>query len=181
MQLQHSLGWRSVSIWFLLAFSSWLQAVAPTAFKAGEFSFKRPPKWEWVEVTSSMRKAQLRISDPQKKESADIVFFEGMGGGTKANADRWLSAFQEPKDKIKSKVEEVTAAGRKITFVEAEGTYLSGMPGGAKTPLSNHALLGAIIESSSGDVFIRMTGPVGLVKSSTAEFKKFVEDSVKEK
>jgi hypothetical protein len=172
---------RSLFLVLALLNSRASSAEAPATFKAGEFTFTRPVKWEWVEVSSSMRKAQLRISDPQKKESAEIVFFEGMGGGTKANVDRWLSSFQEPKDKISAKVEEATIAGKKVTFVQAEGTYLSGMPGGPKTPQANYALAGAIIESPLGPVFIRMTGPAGLVKSTLAEFRSFVESGVKGK
>jgi hypothetical protein len=167
----------------LIAFltSPAFSAEPPATFKVGEFTFARPAKWEWVDVSSSMRKAQLRISDPKKKESAEIVFFEGMGGGTKANVDRWFSSFQEPKDKINAKVEEATIAGKKVTFVQADGTYLSGMPGAPKTPQPNYALAGAIIESTAGPVFIRMTGPAGLVKSTVAEFKSFVESGVKGK
>lgn len=163
---------------FVSAFSAELAAAAPATFKVGEFTFMRPPAWEWIEIVSSMRKAQLRVPDPKSKESAEIVFFEGIGGGTKANVERWLSAFQEPRDKINAKTEEVAVGGKKITYVQAEGTYLSGMPGGAKTPLANHALLGGIIENPSGDVFIRMTGPVGLVKTTAPEFKKFIESAV---
>jgi len=172
-----------LTLCLLIAFltSPAVAAEAPATFKVGEFSFTRPAKWEWVEVSSSMRKAQLRISDSQKKESAEVVFFEGMGGGTKANVDRWLTSFQEPKDKISAKVEETTVAGKKVTFVQAEGTYLSGMPGGPKTPQANYALAGAIIENPAGPVFIRMTGPAALVKSTLAEFKSFVESGVKGK
>ena len=159
-----------------------LGADAPSTFKVGEFSFTRPGNWEWVEVTSAMRKAQLRVPDPQKKASADIIFFhfgEGNGGGTKANIDRWFRQFQEPKEKINAKVEEVMVGQRKVTYVQAEGTYLSGMPGGPQTPLPNHALVGAIIESAQGNVFIRMTGPASLVKSTLNDFKKFVETALK--
>ena len=159
-----------------------LGADAPSTFKVGEFTFTRPGGWEWVEVKSAMRKAQLRVPDPQKKASADIIFFhfvEGNGGGTKANIDRWFRQFQEPKEKINAKVEEVMLGQRKVTYVQAEGTYLSGMPGGPQTPLPNHALVGAIIESAQGNVFIRMTGPASLVKSTLNDFKKFVETALK--
>ncbi|MEO8426247.1 MAG: hypothetical protein ABI651_03960 [Verrucomicrobiota bacterium] len=155
---------------------------APSTFKVGEFSFTRPVSWEWVEVTSSMRKAQLRVPDPEKKASADIIFFyfgEGNGGGTKPNIDRWFRQFQEPKERINAKVEEATIGQRKVTYVQAEGTYLSGMPGGPQTPLPNHALIGAIIESAQGNVFIRMTGPASLAKSTLNDFKKFVEMALK--
>jgi hypothetical protein len=156
-------------------------AGAPAKFTVGEFAFTRPTDWQWVEVNSVMRKAQLKIVDADKKDSAEVIFFffgEGGGGLTKANIDRWLSQFQEPKDKLNSKVEEVTIAQRKVTYVQAEGTYLSGMPGGPKTAQPNTMLLGAIIESDQGNVFIRLTGPVKLAKASQPALRKMVEGAL---
>ena len=40
-------------------------------------------------------------------------------------------------------------------------------------------LLGAIIESGEGNVFIKMTGPIAVVKSSKETFKKMVEEPLK--
>ena len=52
--------------------------------------------------------------------------FGGGAGGVQANVDRWLSQFEEPKDKINSKVEKKKVGEKEITYVEAEGTYKSG-------------------------------------------------------
>jgi hypothetical protein len=156
-------------------------ADAPAKFTVSEFVFTRPADWQWIEVNSVMRKAQLKIVDADKKDSAEVIFFffgEGGGGLTKANIDRWLSQFEEPRDKLNSKVEEVAIAQRKVTYVQAEGTYLSGMPGGAKTPQPNTMLLGAIIESDQGNVFIRLTGPIKLAKASQPALRKMVEGAL---
>src|SRR2546430_9646180 len=98
-----------------------------------------------------MRKAQLKIPGKDKNDSAEVVFYyfgEGGAGGTQANVNRWLSQFQEPRDKINAKSEEVTIGKRKVTFVQAEGTYMSGMPGGGAPPVPqpNSMLLGAIMD-----------------------------------
>lgn len=156
-------------------------AEAPTRFPVGEFKFQRPEKWEWIESNSPMRKAQLKVPSADGKSSAEVVFFHfgpGGGGGTKANVDRWLGQFQERGDQLKSKVEEVTVRNRKVTYVEAQGTYLSGTPGGPKTPQPDSILLGAIIESDAGSVFIRLTGPAALAKASIAEFRKMSESGI---
>jgi hypothetical protein len=163
----------------LVALPSYLFAAAgPKSFQVGEFSFSSPQDWEWVPSTSSMRKAELRVEDKDKKQKAEVVFFhfgEGGGGGTKANIDRWLGQFEEPREKINAKIDDAKVKNRKVTYVQAEGTYLSGMPGGPKTPQPNSMLLGAILESDQGNVFIRMTGPADLVKASRDDFKKMVE------
>lgn len=128
-----------------------------------------------------MRKAQLKINSADKKESGEVVFFyfgEGGGGGTKANIDRWLGQFEEPKDKISSKIEEATINKRKVTYVQAQGTYLSGMPGGPRTPQPNTMLLGAILESDQGSVFVKLTAPLDLAKSSLPVFRKMVEGAL---
>ncbi|MBL9171290.1 MAG: hypothetical protein JNN07_26390 [Verrucomicrobiales bacterium] len=157
-------------------------AEAPASFKVGEFEFKRPEKWSWVEPTSPMRKATLKVASADGKDSAEVVFFHfgpGNGGGTQANVDRWLGQFQEGREKIQAKVEESKVGGRSVTFVQAQGTYLSGMPGGPKTALAGTMLKGAIVESSEGSVFIRMTGPVAFVSGLDAAFRGMVESPLK--
>ena len=159
-----------------------MSAEAPATFQVSEFTFKRPPAWEWIETASAMRKAELKVPSADKKESAEVVFYffgQGGGGGTQANVERWLSQFQEPKDQIKAKVDEVAIGKHKVTYVQAEGTYLSGMPSGPKTPQPNSMLVGAVLESSSGNVFVKMTGPAALVQTSISEFKQMVESALK--
>jgi hypothetical protein len=157
------------------------QAAGPETFKVSELTFKRPAKWEWVESRSSMRAAQLNVPG-EKDQAAEVVFFyfgPGSGGGTQANVDRWLGQFAEPREKINAKVEERTVGGIKATYVQAEGTYNSGPPLGPKTPLPDHGMLAAIIEGKQGHVFVRMTGPKGLVNGAGGDFKGMVEGALK--
>ena len=157
-------------------------ADAPKTFPVGEFTFTRPAAWEWVPATSPMRKAELKVESRDKKEKAEVIFFhfgENDGGGTQANVDRWLGQFKEPREKLNPKVDKAKINGRAVTFVQAEGTYMSGMPGGPKTPQPNAMLLGAIVESEKGSVFVRMTGPSPLVKEAQADFKKMIESAAK--
>jgi len=158
---------------------SLLAADAPKTFKVGEFTFTRPADWEWLDVTSSMRKAQLKVPGSDKSQTAEVIFFhfgEGNGGGTKANVDRWLGQFEE---KTNPKVEDVTVNKHRVTYVEVEGTYMSGMPGGPRTPQPKSMLEGAIIESNEGNVFVKMTGPAATVKRAKEAFKKMVEGPLK--
>ena len=159
-----------------------LWADAPASFKVSDFTFTRPLNWEWVPTSSSMRKAQLKVTDAKSKASAEVVFFyfgPGQGGDAAANVERWLNQFEEPRDKINAKTETVTVGKHKVTFVQGEGTYRSGMPGMAQTPMAGYGLAGAIIEDSQGNVFVRMTGPKDVVKASLADFKKMVESGLK--
>ena len=153
-------------------------ADAPTEFTAGALKFTRPTSWVWVPTTSPMRKAELKVEDKEQKSAAEVVFFHfgtGQGGDVKANVERWYGQFSDGRDKINARSEDKSANGRKITYVFAEGTYLSGPPMGQKTPMKDHALVGAIVEDGGGNVFIKMTGPKTLTKSAEAEFRKMVE------
>src|SRR5438093_5548959 len=177
------ISFRLVAVLFLFAFLHSIRAAdAPATFKVSEFTFTRPANWEWVESASAMRKAELKVVDEKTKAKAEVVFYhfgQGGAGGTQANVDRWFGQFVEPRDKINAKTEESTVGKHKVTYVSAEGTYKSGMPGGPQTPMPNHALLGAIIEASEGSVFVKLTGPKELAKSATQDFKKMVEGALK--
>jgi len=162
--------------------TSGLRAEDHATFPVGEFTFTRPANWEWVDSTSKMRKAQLKVTDEASKASADVAFYHfgaGGAGTVQANVDRWLGQFAEPKDQINAKVEQTTVGKIKLTYVQAEGTYNSGMPGGPTTPMPGYALIGAILESEEGNVFVRMTGPKDFVKSKVEEFKKMIESGAK--
>jgi hypothetical protein len=159
-----------------------LGAAGPEKFQVSEFTFVRPAAWEWVPVTSAMRKAQLKVPGEKPADSGEVIFFHfgpGDGGGTQANVERWFRMFKEPRDQIRAKSESVAVGGRSVTYVSAEGTFMSGMPGGPQTPMPGHALLGAIIESPQGSVFVRLTGPKALALGAQPEFKKMVESGLR--
>ena len=154
-------------------------AAGPETFKVSELTFKRPAAWEWIETTSSMRAAQLKV--PSANGAGEVVFYyfgSGNGGGTQANVSRWISQFG-PQEELKPKVEETTVGTTKVTYVHVEGTYASGMPGGPKTPMPNYALQGAIVEGGQGSIFVKFTGPKDLVNGAVADFKAMVESPLK--
>ncbi len=170
-------GWLCLG-WVLVAGGMAARAAeAPAQFKVSELGFQRPSAWEWVGTApGGMRKAQLKVPNPSG-DAGEVVFFHfgpNNGGGTQANVERWYRQFQGTREQIKAKSEEGKAGEAKVTYVFAEGTYLSGMPGGPQTPKEGYALAGAIIEDPAGAVFVKFTGPKALVDGSREEFKKLV-------
>ena len=150
-------------------------------FKAGSFTFTRPAKWGWEEPASSMRAAQLKIQgkDSATAEALFFYFGPGNGGGTDANIERWVGQFKEPREQLKLEIKAQTIGGHKVTYFQAQGTYLSGMPGApTKTAQPGSMLKGAILEHPDGAVFIRITGPIDLVKQQDADLKKTVEKAL---
>ncbi len=146
-------------------------------FKVGAFAFVVPEGWTKVTPSSSMRNAQLEVA--RGSEKAEVTFFHfGGGSGTAAdNIARWFSQFSGSEPTRKSETVEIGPT--KITFVTAEGTFSSGMPGGPTAPLSGYALCGAIIEHAGGDVYVKMTGPESIVKAATDAFKTMVTNGAK--
>lgn len=157
----------------LIATSATLLAADPLEFQVGAFNFSRPDTWKWITPSSTMRKAQLEVPGTNQ-EKAEVTFFHfgpGQGGGVKANVDRWFGQFQGGPTSQK----EVTEGRTRIYYVQAAGTFQSGMPGGPTTPLENYALMGAILaDEKSGDVFVKMTGPKAVVESASVLFPQMI-------
>lgn len=165
----------------LLAFALLSLSIATTGaaetFKVGAFTFDVPEGWTKVKPSSPMRNAQLEVARGQEK--AEVTFFHfGGGSGTPAdNVARWFGQF--PGSEAERKTETTEVGGVKVTFATTEGTFSSGMPGGPTAPMPGHALCGAILEHSSGDVYVKMTGPAATVKGATEELKKMVIEAAK--
>lgn len=172
-----------MKIFARLAFLA-LFAVLPVFGQTGEefqverFTFTVPEGWKKVPAPSPMRKAQLAVGEGEAQ--AEVTFFHfGAGSGTPAdNVTRWFSQFSGDEKTRKNEVTEI--GGVKVHFVEAAGTFSSGMPGGPTTPKPDYALRGAIIEDAArGDVYIKMTGPKATVEGAAEAFRKMISDAVR--
>lgn len=162
---------RLFSVLLLTVVTLSVRAADPVEFGVGAFTFSRPSGWQWIVPSSPMRKAQLAV--PGEPEPGEVTFFHfgaGQGGGVQANVDRWFGQFQNG-----TNGQTVETIGKtKVTFVEAAGTFLSGMPGTSPTPKGEFALRGAILESATGDVFVKFTGPAPVVQSASAAFREMI-------
>jgi hypothetical protein len=150
------------------------RAADPVEFGVGAFTFERPDGWQWIVPSSPMRKAQLNV--PGEGAPAEVTFFHfgaGQGGGIPANVDRWFGQFQDAKTSQTREIYGKTP----VTIVRASGTFQSGMPGGQTTSMPGYALLGAILESPGGDVFVKMTGPGATVAASGDSFLQMIKTS----
>lgn len=165
----------------VFAFTAALHAAeGPAEFKVGGITFERPEAFKWVEIKPGMRAAEMAVEEDGK--AAEVVFFNfpaGIGGGVEANIDRWLGMFREGKNKINAKTEKISKPKGTIHYIQAEGTYMSGMPGRPKTPKPDSMLQGAIIETPQSNIFVRMTGPAELVKKHQKAFRTMIESGLK--
>jgi len=161
---------------FPLVFAAMAKAADPVEFTVGSFVFARPESWGWVVPSSPMRKAQLSVPGVDGSAPAEVTFFHfgaGQGGSVQANVDRWFKQFSDGYTDARTE----QAGNTTVTFVKAFGTFSSGMPGGPTTPLKDYALRGAILESPSGDVYVKMTGPKAVVKLAEPALEKMVRQA----
>jgi hypothetical protein len=172
---------RALRVGLLLALSACFAAAEePASFNAGDFKFAVPAGWRSEQPASPMRKAELYVPGPEgtgKAGEAIITVFHfgaGQGGTVQQNVDRWFGQFDGDNDAKGAATAKETIGTVPVTFVRARGTFQSGIPGQPTTPMEGQALLGAILESPNGDVYIKMTGPAPTVEKAEPAFVQMV-------
>ena len=172
---------RALRVGLLLALSACVALAEEAAtFTAGDFKFAVPTGWNSVTPASPMRKAELRVPGPEGTgEAGEAIitvfhFGPGQGGTVQQNVDRWFGQFDGDNDAKGAATAKETIGTVPVTFARARGTFQSGMPGQPTTPLEGQALLGAILESPNGDVYVKMTGPAPTVEKAEPAFVQMV-------
>jgi len=157
-----------------------LRAADPMEFSVATFKFERPADWAWVVPSSAMRKAELAPPGVDGSAAAEVTFFyfgPDQGGSVDANIQRWVGQFSGGASATNAMQRVEQYGPTRVSFVTASGTFNSGMPGGPTTPMTDYALLGAILEGSQGNVFVKMTGPKAAVLSATDAFNSMIENA----
>lgn len=140
--------------------------------------FAPPKNWKSAKPSNNMRKAQFNASSPSGKTAE--IYFSHFGssyssGMTKANVDRWMRQFENP---LGEKVNTETINKIRVTYAQAHGTFLSGRFGQQKVENPGFAMLGVIIESQNGPIYIKITGPKSAVEANIEATKKMVTASL---
>lgn len=160
----------AAAAFFAAPFAAWAEPV-----EVAGLTFSPPEAFQAGKPSSPMRKAQFAVGEGEK--AAEIVFFyfgSGGAGGVDANVKRWYAQFKEGQDAINAKTEKAKAGEVPVTFVSAEGTFLSGPPGGQTVEKPGYALLGAIVEAKGGAVFAKFTGPKETIEAHAEAFRKMI-------
>ncbi len=149
-----------------------LAALLATAFAAQDdkiIKFEAPKEWTKETPSSTMRKAQYKVPDKEKKaKDAELTlsFFGKGAGGIEANLKRWsaqMGGAEAKPEAIEGKV--------KVTLVDLKGTYTPGFNG---DPIENARMLGAIAESADGLWFFKLVGPADTVGDWKEEYVKML-------
>ena len=149
---------------------------------AAGLTYTAPAGWKAVTTSSSMRVAQFTVprasGDTQDAELV-VYYFGGSGGTVDANIDRWVGQMQQSDGRPSSaamKRQSRTVNGMKVTLVDVSGTYVAevtpGSPQRHNSP--NFHLRAAVIETTNGPYFIKLTGPAKTVAAAEKPFEAFL-------
>lgn len=135
--------------------------------------FEAPAGWEERPPANPMRAAELHIpgpgGDPAK---ACLVTFSTAGGDVKMNIDRWAGQVLNADGKPATpEIQTRTIAGLPVHTVEMSGTYV----GMGQTPNPDWTMRGAVIETSRGLVFVKMTGPADAMAAAKPAYEAMID------
>jgi len=124
------------------------------------FRFELPANWRREQPSSGMRLAQAVVPGPAGPgELAVFHFGAGQGGGVESNFERWLGQVELLAGTTPERGE-LTAAGFRISWIDARGPLLpSTMGRGPTTAQAGFRPPGAVVEGQGGPWFFKVTGP----------------------
>jgi hypothetical protein len=152
------------------------------AESAAGLKWTAPAGWK-PQGAQPMRAATYTVpasgGDTAAGECAVYFFGAGQGGPVQANIDRWKAQFSTPDGKpAAAQVATKTVRGLTMTTIEAAGNY-SGLGGPLAAAqhaqsVNSYRLLGAIVESRGGNIFVKFTGPDKTVAANRAKFQELL-------
>ena len=147
----------------------------PSAMESGgggelPFTWKVPDGWT-LKPGVPMRDLSFNFGDSGEGE-CDLSRLPGAGGGLTANVNRWRNQMGLPPigDAEVIALPKRPMFGLDGTFVDISGAF-SGMGGGPAK--ENYRMLGVIVASDAGAVFVKMTGPAELIAANQPKFDAF--------
>ena len=133
-----------------------------------ELRYDLPASWEEVAPTS-MRMLNLKIGDAE----CYLTLLPGDGGGLAANVNRWFQQVGQPglSEAEVANLPKIKLLDQDATLVDAHGRF-TGM---GDADIADAQLLGAIVSSVRGTLFLKMVGPRATVEPERDRFIAFAE------
>jgi hypothetical protein len=146
---------------------------------------KLPEGWKRVEPSSSMRVAQVEMAPVKGDESpAELVIFHfpGSGGSAAANIQRWQGQYTGPKGEPGeqvAKTDTMMVGLLQVVTTDVSGTQLASasMGMGEAKDLPNYRMIASVIETPSGNWFIKITGPQKTMSANEDKIRAFLKSA----
>jgi hypothetical protein len=162
------------------------QADNPGTILVSRFNFVRPANWKWADtrwegVSNVLQSVTFRVDEDDANGDCSVYINHFVpdrpAGGRVATANRWKDSFTDVPAKVAFGKPE-TIGTNKVSYLEISGTYKSP---GKNTPLrKNFSMYGAVIDDPAGNVVLRVMGNEKLVRKAKPQFKKMIEDALKQ-
>jgi outer membrane murein-binding lipoprotein Lpp len=133
----------------------------------GGLKFAVPEGWKSTQPSSTFTAASYLI--PAAGAQCN---FSTAGGDVDSNIKRWQGQLADDAGQpVQGEIIQEQVAGLRVTIFKASGSY-SGMGG---TKQANTAFRGAIVQTPSQSVFVKMTGPADKIGSADAAWDAMVK------
>lgn len=141
-----------------------------------------PGGWSKTKPSSSMRVAQISIA-PVKGDTAAaeiaVFHFPGSGGSAAANIERWQNQFTGPKGEPGSqaaKTDTMMVGLLTVVTTDVSGTQLAqGSMMGPTSDLPNYRMIASVVETPSGNWFIKAVGPQKTMAANEGKLREFIK------
>ena len=129
-----------------------------------------------------MRVTEFQIPRvPGDAEDGELVifYFGGSGGGVDANLERWIGQMEQPDGRSSFEVASTVGFdtnGLDVTLLDVQGTYVAAVSPGSATRFNKpkFRLLAAVVETSIGPFFFKLTGPERTIARWDNQFSAFL-------
>ncbi|MBM64055.1 MAG: hypothetical protein CL484_13995 [Acidobacteria bacterium] len=167
---------------FILTISLLLLASLIPAFSQPILRYDPPDEWVEHPTESPMRVAQFqlpRVSGDSEDGELVVFYFGGGGGSVEANFQRWIGQMEQPDGRPSFEVAStitLQANGLNVTLLDVPGTYVAAVNPGSATRLNKpqFRLLAAVVETTAGPYFFKLTGPDRTVARWNSPFVAFL-------
>jgi hypothetical protein len=152
----------------------------------GALKFEVPAGWVSKPAASTMRIAEYtlaRIAGDAEDVDVVVYYFGGQGGSVQANLDRWIGQMTQPDGRASKEIAKtstlVSAGGLKVTVIDVPGTYVAEVTPGSTERHNKPGfhLRAAVIESTEGPYFVKITGPAKTVAKWSDNIGSFLKSA----
>ncbi len=144
--------------------------------KLGKVKLSAPEGWEKKQPKSNITRYEFHAPAAKGEEGVGrLTAFDSIGGSIEDNLKRWYGQFKQPdggSTKDRAKIEKKSIGGIAVHLVEIAGTFSDQSAGGG----DNYRLLGAILETKEGNLYLKFTGPQKTVTEHEKAFRAMVAD-----
>lgn len=153
---------------------SGMAEVEPLNVMVGNLTFTRPEKWQWQPPVAGSTAAVRFVPRQSNARLTDVrLYFSGATANAVLND--WKRVF-EGGQSVRATQERVKVGTCEIVYVTIKGTHTPRK--GKKKP--NYELFGAFVPAQNRLIQARILGPQREVHAVIPEFKKMIEDAVRD-